>query len=89
MGNLNAAHNHKAAHSRIAQKRYAAERSAWTAAIQQTLAGLEPEYLAKLKHDCLRSANVRLRGASAEEVVREAARDLEGRLRFMTEGKRP
>jgi hypothetical protein len=87
MGNLNAAHNHKAAYSRIAHKRYTAKRSAQTAAVQQTLAGLDPEYLAKLKHDCLHSANVRLRSASAEEVVREAARDLEGRLRFLTGGQ--
>jgi hypothetical protein len=88
MGNLNAAGNHKAAYSRIAQKRYAVNRSARTAAVQQTLAGLDTEYLAKLKYDCLRSANVRLRGAGPEEVVREAARDLERRLRFLTEGER-
>lgn len=87
MGNPNAARNHKAAYSRVAHKRFTAQRSALTAAVQQTLAGLDPTYLEKLKHDCLRAANERLRGASPEQVVREAARDLEGCLRFLTGGK--
>ncbi len=44
---------------------------------------LTPEYLEKLRHDCLVAANAHLRGRSAEEIVAEAARDLELRLRFL------
>lgn len=44
---------------------------------------ITPEYLAMLRHDCLVAVNTQLRGASAEEVVRAAAADLEARLRFL------
>ena len=44
---------------------------------------LTPEYLEKLRHDCLVAANAHLRGRSAEEIVADAARDLELRLRFL------
>jgi hypothetical protein len=54
-------------------------------AVKQALSSLPSEYLDKLRHDCLVAANTRLRGASPEEVVAEAARDFEGRLRFLTE----
>jgi hypothetical protein len=90
MSNLNAERNHQAARrrvagaaGRVAEKQRKAERAA---AVQQALVTIDPAYLEKLKHDCLRAANDRLRGASPEDVVREAARDLEGRLRFLTGG---
>jgi len=57
----------------------------WEAAVKQALSSLPSEYLDKLRYDCLVGANTRLRGASPEEVVTEAERDFEGRLRFLTE----
>lgn len=57
------------------------------AALQHALAGFDPEYLSKLRHDCLVAANARLRGASADEIVRDAQKDFEGRIRFLTEAK--
>ena len=48
---------------------------------------LTPEYLEKLRHDCLVAANVHLRGRSAEEIVAEAARDLE--LGCVSSGAKP
>jgi hypothetical protein len=52
---------------------------------QQLLNTLDPEYVTKLRHDCLRMANEQRRGASPEEVVREAERHFESRIRFLTE----
>jgi hypothetical protein len=57
----------------------------WEAAVKQALSSLPSEYLDKLRYDCLVAANTRLCGASPEEVVAEAERDFEGRLRFLTE----
>jgi hypothetical protein len=51
---------------------------------QQLLSKLDSEYVSKIRHDCLVAANGRLRGASPAEVVAEAARDFEGRIRFLT-----
>jgi hypothetical protein len=76
--------NRISAARRAADKRKRAES---TAAVQAA-ANLPPEYLDKLRHDCLVAANARRPGASPEEVTREAARDLEGRLRFLTEKDR-
>jgi RecA/RadA recombinase len=84
MGNLNAARNHHAAYGRIAHKRRVAKKAA---AVQQTLAGLDPEYLEKLKHDCLRAAHNRLRGASPAEVVRQAQEHFDASVRFLTGAK--
>jgi len=73
--------NRISAARRAADKRKRAE----SAAAVQAAAKLPPEYLAKLKHDCLVAANALLPGASAEEIVREAERHFESRIRFLTE----
>jgi hypothetical protein len=54
---------------------------------QQLLNTLDPEYVTKLRHDCLRAANDRLRGADPHAVVREAEQHFESRVRFLTEKK--
>jgi hypothetical protein len=55
---------------------------------QQLLAKLNPEYVTKLRHDCLRMANEQVRGADPRAVVREAERHFESRVRFlMTEDR--
>jgi hypothetical protein len=71
--------NHAAAATRIADKRRRAEK----AAVDQAIAGLDPEYVSKLRHDALRSAHERLPGATPEEVTAEAAKDFESRVRFL------
>jgi hypothetical protein len=68
--------NHASAHHRIMQKQH-------DAAVKQALATLPQEYIDKLRHDSLRSAHERLHGASPEDVVREAAKDFESRVRFL------
>lgn len=64
------------AYRRVVRKQQAA-------AAQQALAGLDPEYVAKLRYDCLKAANARLPGADAQAVVAEAAKDFEARLKFL------
>jgi hypothetical protein len=55
---------------------------------QQLLAKLDPEYVTKLRHDCLRAANEQVRGADPRVVVREAEKHFESRVRFlMTEDR--
>jgi hypothetical protein len=56
-------------------------------AFQQLLSKLDPEYVAKLRHDCLRAANEQLRSADPHAVAREAERHFESRVRFLTEEK--
>jgi hypothetical protein len=56
-------------------------------AFQQLLSKLDPEYVAKLRHDCLRAANTRLPGADPHTLVREAEQHFESRVRFLTEEK--
>jgi len=73
--------NRISAARRAADKRKRAE----SAAAVQAAASLPQEIIDKLRHDCLVAANARLRGASPEEVVREAAKDFESRVRFLTE----
>ena len=46
-------------------------------------ADLTPEYLDKLRLDCLRAAHNSMPGADAHAVVRATAADLEARLRFL------
>jgi hypothetical protein len=75
--------NRISAARRAADKRKRAES---TAAIQAA-AKLPPEYLDKLRHDCLVAANTALPGAPPEEVVREAMRHFESRIRFLTTEK--
>ena len=71
------------ARRRLAQKTARTKDAEEQAAFQQFVAGLDPEYVSKVRHDTLRSAHERLRGASPEEVVAEAAKDFEGRVRFL------
>ena len=66
---------------RIAEK----QRKAGQAA---AIAGLDPEYVTKLRHDCLKSANARMMGADPQAVVAEASKDFEARVRFLTERAR-
>jgi hypothetical protein len=82
---MNAPKNVVSAARRVADKRKRAEQAKDTAALQRFIAGLDAEYLTKLKHDCLVTANTRLRGASPEEVVREAELHFESRVRFLME----
>jgi hypothetical protein len=56
-------------------------------AFQQLLAKLDPEYVTKLRHDCLRAANEQLSSADPHAVVREAERHFESRVRFLTEDR--
>jgi hypothetical protein len=76
--------NHAAAATRIADK-------AKRAALQQhqSVAGLTPEYVTKLRHDALTAAHNRLRGTGAtpEEVVREAQAHFDASVRFLTGAK--
>lgn len=71
-------HNALAAHHRVKQKQEAA-------ALQQTLARFDPEYIAKLKHDALVAANAELRGADATVIVRAAQDRFEAYVKFLTE----
>lgn len=77
--------NHGHAGRRIAVKQQRAAKVQEQNALQQMLADLDPEYVAKLRYDCLRAANARLPGADAQAVVADAAKDFEARLRFLTE----
>jgi hypothetical protein len=53
---------------------------------QQLLNKLDPEYVAKLRYDCLRMANTHLGpGSDPHAVVREAEKALEAQVRFLTE----
>jgi len=52
-------------------------------AFNQLLTKLDPEYVAKLRHDCLRAANAALPGADPRAVVREAEQHFESRVRFL------
>jgi hypothetical protein len=69
--------NHVSAARRVAAKRH-------REAAQQALSKLDPEYVAKLRHDALRSANERLRGADPHAVVQEAEKDFRARVAFLT-----
>ena len=73
------------ARRRVALKTARAKQAEEQAALLQAL-NIPPEYLDKLKTDCLRAANDRLRGADPHAVVAEAARDLEARLHFLQGG---
>jgi len=68
---------------RVADKRKRAEQAEEQSTLQQFVAGLDPEYVAKLRYDAMRSAHERLRGASPDEVVREAEQALEAQVRFL------
>jgi hypothetical protein len=70
--------NANAAARRIAYKRH-------RDAFQQNLSKLDPEYVAKLRHDALRSANERMRGADPFAVLQEAEKDFRARVAFLTE----
>lgn len=63
---------------RIAEKQ---RKSAQAAAV----AGLDPEYVSKLRHDSLVAAHKRLSGSGAcpDEVVREAQQHFEASIRFL------
>lgn len=71
-------YNSNAAARRVAEK---AKRDEF----RQLLSKLDPEFVTKLRVDCLRTANEQLRGASPEEVVREAGLHFESRVRFLME----
>lgn len=70
--------------SRIAERE---QKVAQSAALAQFASALDPDFIAKLKYDCLRNANARLRGASADDVVRAATHDFEGQVRFLMEAR--
>jgi hypothetical protein len=56
--------------------------------LQQLINKLDPEYVTKLRHDCLRAANEQLSSADPHAVVREAEKHFESRVRFlMTEDR--
>jgi hypothetical protein len=71
------------ARRRLAQKTARTKEAEEQIALQRFVAGLDPEYLTKLRVDCIRTANEQLRGASPEQVVAEAARHFESRVRFL------
>jgi hypothetical protein len=74
--------NQSNARRRVAAKHRAVKQAA---AAQQALAGFDPDFIAKLRLDCLRAANTRLAGSDPDTVVREAQRDFDARIRFLTE----
>jgi hypothetical protein len=80
---MNAPKNVVSAARRVADKRKRAEQAEEQTVLQRFVAGLDPEYANKLRHDSLVAANTRLRGASPEEVVREAELHFESRVRFL------
>ena len=70
-------YNSNAAARRVAEK---ARRDEY----QKLLSKLDPEYVTKLRHDCLRAANARLGvGSDPRAVVREAEQALEAQVRFL------
>jgi len=69
-------YNSNAAARRVADK---AKRDEF----QQLLKRLDPEYVAKLRYDCLRMANDRLGRSDPHAVVREAEQALEAQVRFL------
>jgi hypothetical protein len=70
-------YNSNAAARRVAEK---AKRDEF----QQLLKRLDPEYVAKLRYDCMRRANTRLGpGSDPHAVVREAEQALEAQVRFL------
>jgi hypothetical protein len=69
--------NHVSAARRVAAKRH-------REAAQQAISKLDPEFVAKLRHDCLRAAHARMAGAEPHAVVRSAQVDFEARVRFLT-----
>lgn len=74
------------ARRRLAQKTARTKQAEEQAALQQAIAGLDPEYVTKLRRDSLVAAHDRLReSATPEEIVREAERHFESRIRFLTE----
>ncbi len=73
------------ARRRLAQKTARTKEAEEQAAFQQFVAGLDPEYVSKLRHDALRSAHDRLRGADPQQVAAEAARGFESYVRFLIE----
>lgn len=56
--------------------------------VQAALADIDPDYLAKLRLDCLAKANAaHPSGTDPQVVVEAAARDLRARLAFLREGR--
>jgi hypothetical protein len=74
--------NRNSARRRVATKHRAVKHAE---AAQEILAGFDPDFIAKLRLDCLRAANTRLAGSDPDTVVREAQRDFDARIRFLTE----
>jgi hypothetical protein len=50
---------------------------------QQLLAKLDPEYVTKLRYDCMRMANAANTKADPQAVVREAQKTFEAAVRFL------
>ncbi len=71
------------ARRRLARKTARSKQAEEQAALQQFVAGLDPDYVSKLRHDALRSAHDKLRGADPQEVAAEAARGFESYVRFL------
>jgi hypothetical protein len=80
---MNAPKNVVSAARRVADKRKRAERAEEQTALQRFVAGLDPEYIVKLRHDALRSAHERLHGAPPEKVTAEAEQAFEAQVRFL------
>jgi hypothetical protein len=72
-------HNFHNSNRRVAEKARRDE-------FQQLLSTLDPDYVAKLRYDCLRAANTRMGpGSDPHAVVREAEQALEAQVRFLTD----
>ncbi len=52
-------------------------------AARAALADIDPDYLAKLRHECLKAANATHPGADPSIIVEEAERHLRARLAFL------
>lgn len=73
------------ARRRLAQKTARTKEAEEQTALQRFVAGLDPEYVSKLRHDALRSAHDKLRGADPQQVAAEAERGFESYVRFLME----
>jgi hypothetical protein len=82
---MNTPKNVVSAARRVADKRKRAEQAEEQTALQRFVAGLDPEYTDKLRHDAIRSAHERLRESRAtpEEVVAEAGLHFAAQVRFL------
>ena len=80
---MNAPKNVVSAARRVADKRKRAEQAEEQTALQRFVAGLDPEYVAKLRYDSMRSAHERLRGADPQAVVREAELRFAAMVQFL------